>query len=43
MEFASGRWRSKKRNQFRTTWKNIDKLYERFEAVDLSSAQLDAK
>lgn len=40
MEFSSGRWRSKKRNQFRTTWRHVDKLYETLEAIDLSSIQL---
>lgn len=35
MELSAGRWRSKKRNQFRTTWKNIHQLYERFESIDL--------
>ena len=36
MKCVNGVWASKKRNQFRVTWKNIDKLYDSSERVMLS-------
>ncbi len=36
MELLNNSWRPKKRNQFRTTWRNIDGLYESYEPIDLS-------
>lgn len=37
MKLIKGKWRPKKRNQFRISWRNIDSLYVELKDVDLGS------
>lgn len=36
MKLDNGKWRPKKRNQFRVRWTDIDKLYQQIKKIDLS-------
>ena len=36
MKLEHGRWRPKKRNQFRVAWRDIHTLYEQVVDIDLS-------
>jgi len=36
MKLVEGKWKPKKRNQFRVSWKNISALYSKLEQYDLS-------
>lgn len=38
MKYSGGRWVSKKRNQFRVLWKNIDQLYGASERINISGS-----